>query len=165
MAILVFACENKDAKLLYIHLIVFLCCETSQFCGSVFLSGIYVPLLTFAGRNAFIFVTRCFCFCFKCLWRYQACLTHLLDDWPCRINVVDMGRVWALCDRGSHIQNLGFKKERKSKRNVCFRLPLYQLFLGILNILNQKLANYTEKTSSIKCVSVGFHIFGPKFPG
>jgi hypothetical protein len=55
--------------------------------------------LTFAGRSAFMFVTRCFCFCFKCLWSYQAHLTHLLDDWPCRINVIDKGRVWVLWQR------------------------------------------------------------------
>jgi len=30
--------------------------------------------LSFAGRSAFMFVTRCFCFCFKCLWSYQAIL-------------------------------------------------------------------------------------------
>jgi len=34
-------------------------------------------------------------------------------------------------------------------------------FLGILNILSQKLAKYTEKTSSMKCVRVGFHLFWP----
>jgi hypothetical protein len=96
--------------------------------------------LTLAARSAFMFVTRCFCFCFKCLWSYQAHLTNLLVDWPCRINVIDKGRV---SDRGGHGQNLGVKKNYPS--NTCFRLPLYHLFLGILNILSQKLAKYTEK--------------------
>jgi len=48
---------------------------------------------------------------------------------------------------------LGLKKKGKEKyiypRNAYFRLPLYQLFLGILNILSQKLAKYTERSSSI----------------
>jgi hypothetical protein len=55
--------------------------------------------LTVAGRSAFMFVTRCFCFCFTCLWSYRAHLTHLLVDWPCRINAVDKGRVWVLWQR------------------------------------------------------------------
>jgi hypothetical protein len=63
------------------------------------------------------------------------------------------------------VKTLGLKKKGKEKdiypRNAYFRLPLYQLFLGILNILSQKLAKYTEKSFSIKCVSVGFHLFCP----